>query len=1008
MTGDPYAWGERIDRVVSAHARQRPGAIAVQQGDAEVSYRELWAQSEVFAQAVADAGVIIAVHMRRSPTRVAVLLGVLRAGSAYLPLDPQWPVERVDDVITRSGVTTVVTDDAGRFAGSRLSVVLASDPGPVSSAAIDTSGDGTATASVFYTSGSTGRPKGVLSPHRGACRVLVNSPTIPMDARTVLLQAAPVPWDMHSFELWGALLNGGRCVLMERDQPVLDLQSLRVAIDRGVNTLWLTSSLCNVFADEFPEIFARVRLLAIGGERASARHLRRILAVAPDLHLVNTYGPAECSMAATSHVVRAGDLECDDVPIGRPLARTGVVLLPDTGEIVLSGDGLAGGYLNDPEETERRFFEEGGNRFYRTGDVGELAEDGTLRYRGRLDRQFKVRGIRVEPGEVETVIRAYASVRSCVVLPVRGPTGENEVTCFYTTADGVSVDATDLRAFADRRLLDAMIPNRFQHVAQMPLTANGKVDLPALRRLLPSRRTEEAAADPLLAEIRRMLGLLEVTADDDLLASGATSLDAIRLAARLTARLGIGCTVADIYRGRSLKRIVADLTECARPAAAPLQMSTTTGPAVLSHAQARFWMAEETGPGKADNLLVLVYLLTGPLDVDRLKNALLDVVARNPILRTVYHWRGNDPVPEERSGDVVWETVDVAPYEDDIRAAAERFTADWWDRCFSLEDELPIRVRLGRLDERCHLLCLHVHHVAFDGWSQVVFMRELASAYRAGRAIDGGGDDPVAYRDYAAWERLNLPLWRRTDLPFWRDRLSDVPSPFLPRPPRGEATRLEREISLPSPTAAALAQSALVHGGPPVAALLAAVARAAATVFSVPDVCLGTVTAGRFEPGTERTIGYFVNPLTVPVTAAAQRPLAMLLSEVARDVVASLEHARIPFDDIVRELRPSRSRHPWFQTWVVLQGNVPSEDFGDSITAEWIRVRPPRTAIELMFEAFPQADGSWTLVMFWRADGIPTATAEALLNEVESTLAVMAHGTCPAAPVASLPSSPTS
>lgn len=987
MKGNPYAWGERIDRIVGVHARQRPEAVAVQQGDDELSYRELWAESEVVARTVAGAGAIIAVFMQRSPARVATLLGVLRAGSAYLSIDPQWPVERIDDVIARSGVATVITDDGGRFAGSGLSVLVPSDAWPSPDADIDTSADGTATASVFYTSGSTGRPKGVLSPHRGACRVLVNSPTLPMDASTVLLQAAPVPWDMHSFELWGALLNGGRCVLMDRDQPTLDLQSLRVAIDRGVNTLWLTSSLCNVFAEECPELFARVRMLAIGGDRASDRHLRRILAAAPGLHLVNTYGPAECSMAATSHVVRAGDLGSDDIPIGRPLPQTGVVLLPETGEIALSGDGLAAGYLNDPEETERRFFDEGGTRFYRTGDVGELAGDGTLRYRGRLDRQFKVRGIRVEPGEVETVIRAYASVSSCVVLAVPGPVGEIEVTCFYGTADGVPADPADLRVFAGRRLLDAMIPTRFQHVTRMPLTANGKVDYPALRGLLPALPTGEITGEPLLAEVRRLLGLFEMTADDDLFVSGASSLDAIRLAARLTARLGVGCTIADVYRGRSLRQIVAELTKRARPAATPLAATATTGPAVLTHAQARFWMAEQTAPGEADNQLVIVYLLTGPLDVDRLDKALRDVVARNPILRTVYGWRGDDLVQEERPGDVVWETVEISPTEDEIRIVAERFTADWWDRSFSLEDELPIRIRLGRLDEQCHLLCLQVHHIAFDGWSQVVFMRQLASAYGSGRASGRVGDDAVTYRDYAAWEQQNLPLWRRTDLPFWRDRLSGVPAPFLPSPPRREATRLERQISVPAATVAATARSASTHGGPPVTALLAAVARAVALVFAVPDVCLGTVTAGRFDPGAERTVGYFVNPLVVPVAAAAQRPPAMLLREVARDVVASLDHARLPFDDVVRALRPSRSRHPWFQTWVVLQANVPTENFGDSTTAEWIRVRPPRTATELIFEALPQSDGSWTLVMSWRADGIPTATAETLLHEVESTLA---------------------
>lgn len=591
---------------------------------------------------------------------------------------------------------------------------------------------------------------------------------------------------------------------------------------------------------------------------------------------------------------------------------------------------------------------------------------------------------------MENVIRAYASVSSCAVLAVPGSAGENQVACFYSTADGTPVDPDDLRAFAGRRLIEAMIPTRFQHVTRMPLTASGKVDYSALRGWLPKQPTGEATADPLLAEVRGLLGLFEVTADDDLLDSGASSLDAIRLAARLTARLRAGCTIADVYRGRTLKRIIAELTERARPVAAPLVATARTGPAILSHAQARFWMAEQAAPGEADNQLVIVYRLTGRLDVDRLKVVLREVVARNPILRTVYGWRGNDLIQEECPGDVVCETVEVLPSQDDIRTVAERFTADWWDCSFSLEHELPIRIRLGRLNDKCHLLGLNIHHVAFDGWSQVVFMRQLASAYGSDRASGRTEDDAVTYRDYAAWERQNLPLWRRIDLPFWRERLSEVPAPFLPRPPRREATRLEREISVPAPVVTAIARCASTQGGPPLTALLAAVARAATRVFVVPDVCLGTVTAGRFDPGTERAVGYFVNPLAVPIKAPAERSPATLLRDVARDVVASLDHARLPFDELVREMRPARSRHPWFQTWVVPQGNIPSEQLGDSTIADWIRVRPPRTATELVFEALPQADGSWTLIMSWRADGISTFTAGKLLHELESSLALIA------------------
>ncbi|MFI1197333.1 AMP-binding protein [Micromonospora sp. NPDC020750] len=1002
----PYALGDRIEQVVATRVRQRPDATAVQQGDRRVSYGELWAQASTAREAVRAGGVsagdVVAVHMERTPERVAAFLGVLLAGAAYLPLDPRWPRDRVDGVVARSGVSLVVTDDEQRFAGTGLvslspDVFTGSPPRPVApDAPTGRPGlDGAAPASVFYTSGSTGRPKGVLSPHRGTCRVLVNSPTIPLDSTTVLLQAVPVPWDMHSLELWGALLNGGRCVLMDRDQPALDAEALRAGIARGVNTLWVTSSLCNVFADECPELFRDIRVLVVGGDRVSAPHLRRILDAAPELHLVNLYGPAECSMAATTHVVTHADLVdgTDDVPIGRPVPQTGVVLLDGTGEIALSGDGLALGYLNDPDETARRFFDRDGVRYYRTGDRGELGPGGELRYRGRIDRQFKIRGVRIEPGEVEAVLRSYPSIASCAVLRVARRAGDAELACVFSSTDGRPVELAPLRDFAARTLLDAMIPTRFHQVGRLPLTPNGKLDQAELHRLVSHAPTgaDGDAVDPLLAEVRDLLDLPEVTASDDLLAAGATSLDAIRLAARLTGRLGVRCTIADIYRRRSLAGIVDALDATAPRAATPLVPVAASGPAPLSHAQRRFWLAEQTAPGQADNMLVLAYLMTGTPHPDVLRQALTDVVRRNPVLRTSYGWDDDSPIQQVLDGDAVVLSVEevALPAVATVQLAAEQATMDWWSRPFELEDEIPVRARICRLDEGRHLLCLHVHHVAFDGWSESVFLADLADAYAARLA----GEDsptpsgPVSYRDFTVWEQENLEHWGRTELPFWRDTLKGAPAPFLPRPSAvGEAPRRELELEVAAETVAALHRAAAANGGPPVSALITATGRAVATVFGVPDLFIGTVTAGRFDTETERIIGYFVNPLAVPVYDVPDSEPGTLLRAVSDSTVAALEHARIPFDELVRELRPDRSRHPFFQVWAVLQAETPPVTMGADVVVERVRVRPPTTAVELMFEAFPRPDGSWSLIMLWRADGMTEDTAVRLLAEMDDAL----------------------
>ncbi|MDX6721475.1 MAG: hypothetical protein QOJ63_3729, partial [Solirubrobacteraceae bacterium] len=326
-------------------------------------------------------------------------------------------------------------------------------------------------------------------------------------------------------------------------------------------------------------MFAGIRTLLTGAERVSSTHVRRVLELFPDMHVVNGYGPAESTIFATSHVIRAQDVAqgSTEVPIGKPVPCTTVAILSDDrpaargelGEIVIAGDGLALGYLGDDEETDRRFFEAtdgriAPGRYYRTGDLAVLDEEGNLRFRGRVDRQIKIRGIRIEPGEIESVLATHPAVSSCHVLRVERSAGRGELACVYASTDDRPVDETKLRRLAAERLLPAMVPSIIHHVLALPLLPNGKIDEPAVRDALAGRCDDEpsagavcvASADPLLLEVQEILGLC-VAAGQDLLDAGATSLDAVRLAARLSVRLKARVTIADIYRLRTFDAICA-------------------------------------------------------------------------------------------------------------------------------------------------------------------------------------------------------------------------------------------------------------------------------------------------------------------------------------------------------------------------------------------------------------------------------------------------------------------
>ncbi|OKI00985.1 hypothetical protein A6A06_19095 [Streptomyces sp. CB02923] len=1026
---NPYVYGERIEQVVAHHARLRPADIAVQQGHRLLTYGELAQRADSVAAALHERGVTaggrVAVRMTRSPELVTALLGVLRAGAAYVATDPEWPHARVLDSLRGTGPDLFITDDPvpgvdGEIPVAPFDVLLSGDP----AAAPPPERDGTRTASIFYTSGSTGKPKGVLSPHRGTLRTLVDCPAIPLDSDAVFLQAAPLPWDGLSLELWAPLLNGGRSVLLDAGAATLDAEQLERVVGLGVNSLWLTSSLFSVLAEERLDLFGELRLLLVGGERVSVASARRVLRRFPELHMVNGYGPAEATIFATHHVIRPADVAEDstEIPIGTPLPRTAVMLLgpdgravpdgePGEGELAIGGDGVALGYANNPEETGRRFFDTGGNRYYRSGDIVVRDVEGLLRYRGRIDHQFKIRGIRIEAGEVESVLEAHPDITAACVLPLEAVPGRRELAAAYATSDGRPRDAAELRAFAGRQLLDAMVPTVLHHVDRLPLTGTGKTDRKAVGQAVrqalgpvpaPGRTPQEteaerdSQADPLLAEVRDLLGLPALGMRDDLVLAGANSLDVIRLAARLGRRLNARLTASDVYRLRTLEDIGAHCSAADAVSADVLPQPTEQeeSDAPLSHAQQRFWLAEMSAPGAADNMIVLAYALSGPLKTETLAEALQDTVRLHPALRTTYPWAGEAPVQRVLPPDEAGIGVELTEPPADAAGAglqelAEAVTADWWDRPFSLEDEVPLRVRLCRLDADRHLLCVQVHHIAFDGWSETVLVADLQAAYRA-RLAGGPTEQPggrLPYGRYSAWEKTRLAEWAKEDLPFWEAELCPATPPFLPAPTgAGEARRLEAVLQVDAGTVGSLVKVSARYGGPAVTALAAGAAQAIAATFGTGSFTLGSVTAGRFDPALETVLGYFVNPFGIRVRDGAGEDLAALVGRTADGIVAGLAHTRTPFDEVVRELGPDRSRHPWFQAFAVLQAEPPSGRLGDEVTLAPVRVRPPRTAVELMLEAVPEAGGSWRLVIAWREDGVDESHARRLVEALRTAL----------------------
>ncbi|MEW1723449.1 amino acid adenylation domain-containing protein [Streptomyces sp. NPDC093109] len=517
-----------IHEAVSRQARLRPAAVAVVHRGERVDYATLDAAADTYAEALDAAGVrtgtTVPVLLPRSARLVAVLLAVLKRGAAYAALDRRWPQERIRHIASVLRAPVMVTDDMAGAGGMPDAEAWRETPrwivpdesprqaasrrGAPRSVTVDSSSP----ATVFFTSGSTGVPKGVLSPHRATTRLFSGRGFADFGPGRVVLQAAPASWDAFSMELWGPLTTGGTCVIADTDYLLPETLG-ELVTGAGVDTAWLTASLFNLLIDEDdPDhpCFTGLRQVLTGGERLSLTHVGRFLDRYPDITLINGYGPVESCVFATTHRVTAADrARPDGIPVGVPVPGTTVhildgeqVLPPGTvGEICLAGEGLALGYVGDAEATAAAFTTlpltaapaavtapapgpapaPPPVRVYRTGDLGLLDSEGTLHFRGRADRQIKISGHRVEPGEIESAARRIPGIREAAVVPVPAAGGGYERLALFYTAKGPDTPSpTAVRRALAARLPGHLVPHRVLRRVALPTTITGKLDRAAL------------------------------------------------------------------------------------------------------------------------------------------------------------------------------------------------------------------------------------------------------------------------------------------------------------------------------------------------------------------------------------------------------------------------------------------------------------------------------------------------------------------------------------------------
>jgi amino acid adenylation domain-containing protein len=864
-----------LHELFEEQARRTPDLLALsgwtEERPTSLTYSELDAWADGLARRLQDRGVgpeaLVAVLLERSPALVVALLAILKAGGAYVPLDPAYPVERLDFLLRDSGARTLVTASAdalpaGLEIGPDVRIVEIAggeeEDGP--SGPPERFGVPDRLAYVVYTSGSTGRPKGVAMPHRGVARLALGTVAYaPLGPGDRMAQAANASFDAAAFEIWSALLNGAELVVLPAHR--MSLEELGDHLERERITVFCpTASLFNQMVDGPLARLAGVRRILTGGEVVSPVHVRKLLTAFPDSpRVVCCYGPTENTTFTSTHPVESGDGVRSPLPIGRPIANTRVYLLDGehrpvplglAGELCAGGDGLARGYLGRPELTAERFVPDpfGGSgdpgaRLYRTGDRARWRPDGTLDFLGRLDGQTKLRGFRVEPGEIEAALTAHPAVEQAAVLPREdGPAGPRLV-AFLVPAPGSAQDVAEVQAFLRGRLPEHLVPAALVWLDALPLTEHGKVDRRALARVEartePAARGVEPAAgprDPIeegLAGIwRDVLGTVEDAGpEDDFFELGGHSLLATQVASRVREAFGVELPLRDLFAAPRLADLAARIGEergrheGRLPAVPPISLVSPEERAAglpLTFGQEWMWIADQLDPEAAVHNAPISVRLRGALDLAALEAALGQIVRRHETLHLRFVVKDGVPrlVPSPEIP-LPFQAIDVSALPEGRREPeARRAASAEGARPFDLAAELPVRALAVRLGPEEHILLLGLHHLVIDGWSFGLLLREIPVFYVAARTGTPPGLPalPFQYGDYAVWQRGWLTGEAlEAVLAWWREHLSP-PRPLWscrrtgPGPPRGwrsasasssGSTPGGRRPCAPSPAAAA-------------------------------------------------------------------------------------------------------------------------------------------------------------------------------------------------------------
>jgi len=973
-TAAPYPSDVGIHRLIGAQAAATPDLVAVRCGPDAMTYRSLDAKSNRFARELHARGLgqgsLVGIRMRHSLQEIVALLGVLKAGAAYVPFDPAHPVERVRLAVDDARLAAIIGDrDDPLTASFGCPAILVSSNWSEldgwSGDAIDDLASADDLAYVIYTSGSTGRPKGVAIPHRALVNYVwwAREAYFSAGARDAALFTS-LAFDLTITSIFAPLIAGQAIVIYpshDGEAPVF-----AVFRDGRVGVVKLTPShLALLAGHDLGE--TAIRTLVVGGEALETALARRVHEqFGGRAAIFNEYGPTEATVGCMIHRFEPARDLGRSVPIGRPAANVQIHVLDAerqpvgdgmTGELFIAGDGLARGYLNRDDLTASAFGAHAiypGVRMYRSGDRVRRLPGGALEFLGRSDDQIKLHGYRVDLDEYRHALNAHPQISDSVARLVTDDDGSAVLVAYYVARQ--ELDVGELRAFLGRRLIAGTEPQMFAQLRRLPLTLNGKVNIHALPGLAELRgRLAPKSAEPRTPSEQAIAGIwsdvLRVTrfgVHDSFFELGGHSLLATQVVSRIRDLTAIELPLRAIFEAPTIAMLAARIDDVraatvpegatlagAPPANAPIVTRDPSLPVPLSFAQQRLWFLHELDPQSAVYNITTRLNVRGVLRSDVLQRCLDEIVQRHESLRTTFVAEDGRPVQViHPSLPALLTLVDLASHEP---AARQEAIAGEAARTFTMPFDLArgplLRGCLLHLGPEDHVLLFAMHHVVGDGWSMGVLLREMAALYEA---LADGRPSPLPelalqYADYAVWQRVHVSgALYDAQLAYWRARLAGVPPLDLPADRARPSFQTFRGGSVPFAVSRELADR------------IAAVSRRAnvtpfmtlLAVFDVflqrhtgqDDITVGSPIANRHRSETESIIGFFANTLVLRTDLSGNPTFTALLARVKETALGAYDNQDLPFERLVEELQPERdsSHNPLFQVMCALN-NAPSE-----------------------------------------------------------------------------------